>query len=293
MDAFGGQTENQVPWKKIAIIGGIGVGVIVIIVIAVIAVRNWQAEQAAFVRTTEQVEEVVANCDRAPDPEACRADKIAEAAQTTGASDVCDMLGGTDRDDCLWEFARAQGDAAACAGIADAADRVLCTDGELTKQALASGNPDDCNGISDAEKKDNCRSTLLRQEASAGDCDTEALGQTYCADIQLLEAAVAARNPAGCEDIQTQSLRDECVDGVGPGDVDRDGLNATLESRYGTSDDDADSDDDGLSDFAEVNEWGTDPINPDTDGDSFSDGTEAAGGYNPLGAGTLESEEEE
>lgn len=42
-----------------------------------------------------------------------------------------------------------------------------------------------------------------------------------------------------------------------------------------------DSDQDGLSDMEEK-ALGTDPFNPDTDGDSYSDGAEVKAGYNPL-----------
>lgn len=48
-----------------------------------------------------------------------------------------------------------------------------------------------------------------------------------------------------------------------------------------------DSDADGLADRDEEEIYGTDPSNPDTDSDSYSDGTEIQGGYNPLGAGPL------
>ena len=47
-----------------------------------------------------------------------------------------------------------------------------------------------------------------------------------------------------------------------------------------------DSDNDGLTDSEELI-YGTDPNNPDTDGDSFKDGDEVKNGYNPKGAGKL------
>jgi len=50
-----------------------------------------------------------------------------------------------------------------------------------------------------------------------------------------------------------------------------------------------DSDGDGLTDADEVNIYGTDPNNPDTDGDTYPDGVEIANGYNPLGPGKLVS----
>ena len=46
-------------------------------------------------------------------------------------------------------------------------------------------------------------------------------------------------------------------------------------------------DGDGISDYDEINIWGTDPLNPDTDGDGFPDGLEIVTGYNPLGEGKL------
>ncbi|MBI3986525.1 MAG: hypothetical protein HY343_06375, partial [Lentisphaerae bacterium] len=47
----------------------------------------------------------------------------------------------------------------------------------------------------------------------------------------------------------------------------------------------ADSDGDGLSDLTETDIYGTDPNDPDTDGDGFWDGVEVAWGSNPLDAG--------
>jgi len=47
-----------------------------------------------------------------------------------------------------------------------------------------------------------------------------------------------------------------------------------------------DSDNDGLTD-AQEKVLGTDPHNPDTDGDGYLDGAEVKSGYNPLGAGKL------
>lgn len=48
-----------------------------------------------------------------------------------------------------------------------------------------------------------------------------------------------------------------------------------------------DSDGDGLSDYEEINIYGTDPYNPDTDGDGMNDGDEVKAGRNPRGPGKL------
>lgn len=48
-----------------------------------------------------------------------------------------------------------------------------------------------------------------------------------------------------------------------------------------------DTDRDGLCDYEEKYLYGTDPKNPDTDGDGMKDGNEVKRGRNPLGSGTL------
>jgi ELWxxDGT repeat protein len=65
-------------------------------------------------------------------------------------------------------------------------------------------------------------------------------------------------------------------------DGDQDGLDDQDEVAQGTDPDDADSDDDGLSDGAEVLTHGTDPLDADTDGDGYTDGEEIVGGSDPL-----------
>lgn len=49
-----------------------------------------------------------------------------------------------------------------------------------------------------------------------------------------------------------------------------------------------DTDKDGIYDKYEIEATKTDPNNPDTDGDGFSDGDEIKNGFNPLGEGKLE-----
>ena len=70
-------------------------------------------------------------------------------------------------------------------------------------------------------------------------------------------------------------------------DSDGDGLSDIEEDRLGTDRSLVDSDNDGLNDAAEVRQYGTDPLNQDTDGDTYTDGVEVANGYNPAGEGRL------
>lgn len=65
-------------------------------------------------------------------------------------------------------------------------------------------------------------------------------------------------------------------------DPDVDGLDNQAEFNAGTDPLDPDSDNDGLSDGAEVVTHSTNPLNDDTDGDTFDDGQEVANGGSPL-----------
>lgn len=70
-------------------------------------------------------------------------------------------------------------------------------------------------------------------------------------------------------------------------DTDKDGLDDVREKEIGTDHLASDTDNDGLNDGDEVIIWKTNPLNPDSDGDSYPDGTEVKNGYNPLGPGKL------
>lgn len=65
-------------------------------------------------------------------------------------------------------------------------------------------------------------------------------------------------------------------------DTDGDGLTDDEEATLGTDPQDPDSDDDGLSDGAEVNTYHTDPLDADTDNGGVGDGVEVGRGTDPL-----------
>lgn len=70
------------------------------------------------------------------------------------------------------------------------------------------------------------------------------------------------------------------------GDLDADGLNNSNEIELGTNLTTADSDGDGLTDGAEVHQYGTDPSIADTDEDGLVDAAEVRGGSDPTLADT-------
>jgi hypothetical protein len=79
-------------------------------------------------------------------------------------------------------------------------------------------------------------------------------------------------------------------------DPDNDGLTNAEEEVLGTDPNNPDTDGDGLNDGTEVRQYRTDPLNPDTDGDGLSDGDEVSSATDPLnpdtdGGGMLDGEE--
>lgn len=67
-------------------------------------------------------------------------------------------------------------------------------------------------------------------------------------------------------------------------DKDGDGLTNNEEESLGTDPELIDTDNDGISDYDEVNVTNTDPLNPDSDGDGLLDGIELLAGLDPLNA---------
>lgn len=72
-----------------------------------------------------------------------------------------------------------------------------------------------------------------------------------------------------------------------PNDADSDGILDADEKAQGLNPVEYDTDGDGLSDKAEIEQYKTDPKKADTDGDTFWDGNELLNGYNPLGPGRI------
>jgi hypothetical protein len=74
--------------------------------------------------------------------------------------------------------------------------------------------------------------------------------------------------------------------GVAGQDPDHDGLTNLEEYQNGTDPNNPDTDGDGISDGDEVHKYHTNPLNPDSDGDGLSDGDEIRLGTNPLNPDT-------
>jgi len=120
------------------------------------------------------------------------------------------------------------------------------------------------------------------QEPSAETIKQEDATPVKKIEAENIPAAEEETAPAATDEPQPEeTLTQDAVD------TDQDGLSDEEENILGSKIDDTDSDDDGLFDREEVEVYDTNPSNPDTDGDTYTDGSEVAGGYNPNGDGKL------
>jgi hypothetical protein len=136
----------------------------------------------------------------------------------------------------------------------------------------------DGDGIPDDE--DNCPDVANADQA---DLDEDGVGDA-CDDDRDGDGIPDASDNcptvpnADQEDLDEDGLGDACDD-----DIDGDGIPNDEEEELGTNPFDPDSDGDGLTDLDEIDIHGTDPLDPDTDGDGLSDGDEVnVHGTNPL-----------
>ncbi|MBI2989823.1 MAG: hypothetical protein HYY51_01365 [Candidatus Magasanikbacteria bacterium] len=131
------------------------------------------------------------------------------------------------------------------------------------------------------QKRNEFLASALRMDAEKG-AALQASANTANETLQSLGGMVSAGLLGGLVQIPPAELDIS-------NDQDGDGLEDSEEPNYGTSIRSFDTDNDALSDSAEVEIWGTDPLNADTDGDGFRDGLEVIKGYNPKGAGLLQT----
>jgi hypothetical protein len=283
----------SMPWKTIAIVIGATLLGVIIIIGAVMLVRSWQRntqlvnmEDRVVETVMSQIDGSLEECGSMEDPEGCRNNLLVNEATTRKAAFVCEVLEGQEKYNCIELVAYENLEPNDCEAIDNSEISVDCKN-KVTKAVMIEANDYiGCSEIKDLEIMGECQNYIQVQIIKDGTCIENSLDESLC-DVEAgIQKAINAHDPSYCYELE-ESLLEGCLDRVGPTDLDLDNLELALENILGTSDLDTDSDNDQLGDWDEVNTYNTDPTNPDTDGDGYSDGTEVAGGYNPLGQGSL------
>ena len=270
MDEFSEfEQEKNIPWKPIAIIIGVVVLVILLVIGASIFVRSRQQNNIAeqmLDRTQSQIERMVESCEDAEDPDKCRADRIAEAANAHKSAEICEMIEQElEHDNCLRELARDENDVEICKFVIEAEAKQSCFDYGYFRAVREDPYNEKCDKISDSELMEHCKDTVLIGIAARDGCEA-AYSIEYCQLRGELEVAVATQDPERCRELSDTNSQSECIELVGVGDADFDGLDAYQEEKYGSSD-----------------------YSQDSDGDGYLDKDEVDAGYNPAGEGLLET----
>ncbi len=283
-------TRGPVPWKTIAIVGGTVVLIILIILGArwLISTKTEAGQQAvAIERVSSELDRTLLDCNTAEDPEQCRMDKVEAGASSIGAAEICNKLSDDTSITCVWQVALEQLDPKDCENINDDEKQEKCSDSVYRALATKDQSLSWCEKIISDVTRTRCVNILSEEIAKTKGCVETGVDQAVCDRQTALNTAVASGDPAQCLVLTNNSDQVNCLDVVGVGDKDYDGLSASTESKLGTSDESADSDGDGLSDYDEYHKYKTDPAKSDTDSDGYSDKVEIDGGYNPLGEGKL------
>lgn len=271
---------------KIMIGAGVAIGLLVIVTVILIFVN--QPTKGVLDTTTMNtnsaqplsevgvsVSETVARIIAGADPSICR------AFQKT-----------SDADQCTFTVAAETSEIASCDSISETSLRDSCRGVVTTNRVRSTGTADACLTLVDPVTRDNCIAVAVDGGADKTFCaKLSAPETTRCLDrIQLIASATDKKACAGITDPQ---VRIECDYGASqitsesPSslDGDHDGLTDVLEKTYGTDPKNPDTDGDGLTDGQEVNTYHTDPVKSDTDGDGYADGAEVTSGHNPSGPG--------
>ena len=188
----------------------------------------------------------------------CRDQALSDAARTTGSALTCKQISvESSQINCAALIAKDKNDLAACEVLLGSAKDV-CQDQANLFLASSASSFTACEAIVDPALKAGCAGAVWARVVATNNCTAVGAAGEACDSARLLKAAEDSGNRAACAALQ-EADRDECVHAIETADEDLDGLVAEQEF---------------------VN--GTDPQNPDTDGDGFMDGIEVQNGYDPL-----------
>ncbi|MDP3056954.1 MAG: hypothetical protein Q8N37_00325 [bacterium] len=171
-----------------------------------------------------------------------------------------------DENDCIASVAFIKGESAVCGEIENSKIRIECANAIL--QRLGVEKIDKCWSF-DGYDLMHCLRNIFVMYDKPEDCLNlkSEKTQQVCESVFYYEIAFIQHDGELCKKITNEKLNQYCFENAG--------------GKF------PDSDNDGLTDYEEINKYHTDPANPDTDGDGYTDGDEVKNGFNPLGEGKL------
>jgi len=168
------------------------------------------------------------------------------------------------KNNCITEIAIRQNNEKSCDLHKDEAEKNTCLSLILGTKARESDDMAICLTVLDESYRDSCFFAIVNKKNDAKYCDELGELKDKCLNIVLANDAFLKGDTSFCDKISDPDSRESCSAELGGTDSDNDGLSNSEEEKYGT-----------------------DPKNPDTDGDSYLDGAEVEAGYNPKGEGKL------
>jgi len=204
-------------------------------------------------------------CETAENKEECVDDVYVTEALNNLNTDFCgQVVNEITKQNCVTEIAVRKNDEKVCEVHTNAEAKNFCLSLILSGKAREKDDMDLCLKVPQESYRDSCFYAIVNKKASRDYCATLGDLKNKCLDIVISGEAFAKADLNLCEQISDEASRDACIGELGG----------------------VDSDDDGLTNVQEK-QYGTDPLNPDTDGDGYKDGEEVKAGYNPKGSGKL------
>lgn len=153
-----------------------------------------------------------------------------------------------------------------CEKLEDSNQKNLCLGHVLYEEATTKNDISLCQKIPGEGNNSECLNSIINEHDNLDYCQSlpDELQET-CVQIIARKLAFEKKDKSLCDKISDSGIQNECKESV-------DGI--------------LDQDNDGLTN-AQEKIYKTDPNNPDTDKDGYSDGDEVKDGFNPLGEGKM------
>lgn len=262
---LGAPAPAPAPWyKRREVQQKLFIGVLVGLLVVFVGVRIYMSvtfdavEEDTRTTTEALLEQASARCAEEKDPEACMNEARTATAEATGSSIACEGMRGQELKNCAQLIALDTGDAKVCDVIENDGDRADCADAAYLVKAKADSDYALCSSITSTDLRESCESQVGAPIIAAGECAKYGIDEDLCSTQEAIDEVIASGDPRGCATFATFD-RESCEDYFTSIDADFDGLTAFREYELGTSDANADTDDDGYEDGAEV-AAGYDPL---------------------------------